>query len=66
MKKITLLFFLIFSFSSAHKFHGPKGVGFAFFRKGFGIMPMFHGGDQERGARSSEKKWRFLRGSYMQ
>jgi cysteine desulfurase len=39
--------------ASAHKFHGPKGVGFAFFRKGFGIMPMFHGGDQERGARSS-------------
>ena len=42
-----------FMVGSAHKFHGPKGVGFAFFRKGFGIMPMFHGGDQERGARSS-------------
>jgi cysteine desulfurase len=42
-----------FIVASAHKFHGPKGVGFAFFRKGFGIMPMFHGGDQERGARSS-------------
>jgi|TARA_B110000238_G_scaffold12418_1_gene12113 cysteine desulfurase len=42
-----------FMVASAHKFHGPKGVGFAFFRKGFGIMPMFHGGDQERGARSS-------------
>ncbi|MCL7754408.1 cysteine desulfurase family protein [Polaribacter sp. Z022] len=38
---------------SAHKFHGPKGVGFAYFKKGFGIMPMLHGGDQERGARSS-------------
>ena len=38
---------------SAHKFHGPKGVGFAYFRKGFGILPMIHGGDQERGARSS-------------
>jgi len=44
---------LDFMVASAHKFHGPKGVGFAFFRKGFGIMPMFHGGDQERGARSS-------------
>ena len=39
--------------ASAHKFHGPKGVGFAFFRKGFGIVPMFHGGNQEKGARSS-------------
>lgn len=39
--------------ASAHKFHGPKGVGFAYFKKGTGILPMFHGGDQERGARSS-------------
>ena len=39
--------------ASAHKFHGPKGVGFAYFKKGFGIQPMFHGGDQEKGARSS-------------
>jgi len=44
---------LDFIVASAHKFHGPKGVGFAFFRKGFGILPMIHGGDQERGARSS-------------
>jgi cysteine desulfurase len=42
-----------FMVASAHKFHGPKGVGFAYFKKGFGILPMFHGGDQERGARSS-------------
>jgi len=39
--------------ASAHKFHGPKGVGFAYFKKGFGIKPMFHGGNQEKGARSS-------------
>ena len=39
--------------ASAHKFHGPKGVGFAYFKKGFGIAPMLHGGDQEKGARSS-------------
>ncbi|NVJ88828.1 MAG: cysteine desulfurase [Flavobacteriaceae bacterium] len=38
---------------SAHKFHGPKGVGFAYFKKGFGIKPMLHGGNQEKGARSS-------------
>ena len=42
-----------FLVASAHKFHGPKGVGFAYFKKGFGISPMFHGGDQEKGARSS-------------
>ena len=41
-----------FIVASAHKFHGPKGVGFAYFKKGFGILPMFHGGDQEKGARS--------------
>lgn len=46
----TLVDFIVVS---AHKFHGPKGVGFAFFRKGFGILPMLHGGEQERGARSS-------------
>ena len=39
--------------ASAHKFHGPKGVGFAYFKKGFGIQPILHGGDQEKGARSS-------------
>ena len=42
-----------FIVASAHKFHGPKGVGFAYFKKGFGILPMLLGGDQERGARSS-------------
>jgi cysteine desulfurase len=42
-----------FLVASAHKFHGPKGVGFAYFKKGFGILPMFFGGNQEKGARSS-------------
>ncbi len=42
-----------FIVGSAHKFHGPKGVGFAFFRNGFGISPIIHGGNQEKGARSS-------------
>ncbi|PQJ81518.1 cysteine desulfurase family protein [Polaribacter glomeratus] len=49
LQKYPLDFFV----ASAHKFHGPKGVGFAFFKKGFGVLPMFYGGDQERGARSS-------------
>ena len=38
--------------ASAHKFHGPKGVGFAFFRKGTGIQPEILGGEQERGTRA--------------
>lgn len=43
---------LDFMTASAHKFHGPKGVGFAYFKKGTGINPMLLGGEQERGARA--------------
>lgn len=38
--------------ASAHKFHGPKGVGFAYIKKGYGVFPILHGGDQEKGARA--------------
>jgi cysteine desulfurase len=38
--------------ASAHKFHGPKGIGFAYFKKGFGIKPMLYGGMQEKGVRA--------------
>lgn len=38
--------------ASAHKFHGPKGVGFAYVRKGLGLSPMIFGGEQEKGARA--------------
>ena len=41
-----------FMVASAHKFHGPKGVGFAIMKKGIGIKPMLIGGEQERGARA--------------
>lgn len=37
---------------SAHKFHGPQGVGFAFIRSGFSIKTLLHGGGQERKLRS--------------
>ena len=37
---------------SAHKFHGPKGVGFAFIRKNSGLKPLLLGGEQERGLRA--------------
>jgi cysteine desulfurase len=41
-----------FSACSAHKFHGPKGIGFAFVRANSGLHPFIHGGSQERGHRS--------------
>lgn len=37
---------------SAHKFHGPKGVGALFIREGTVVKPLLHGGGQERGFRS--------------
>jgi len=33
--------------ASAHKFHGPKGVGFLYCRKGVKLTPLLHGGGQE-------------------
>ena len=36
---------------SAHKFHGPKGVGGLFVRRGLRIRPLLIGGPQERGRR---------------
>ena len=41
-----------FAAASAHKFHGPKGVGFAFIRKNSGLKPLIKGGEQERGLRA--------------
>lgn len=41
-----------FTAVSAHKFHGPKGVGFAFIRKNSGLQPLIFGGEQERGFRA--------------
>lgn len=38
--------------ASAHKFHGPKGVGFCFIRKDSGLKPLIFGGEQERGYRA--------------
>lgn len=36
---------------AAHKFHGPKGVGFLYINKNIKIHSMIHGGAQERGLR---------------
>ncbi|MGZ3822327.1 MAG: cysteine desulfurase family protein, partial [Mucilaginibacter sp.] len=38
--------------ASAHKFHGPKGVGFLYCRKGTRLSRLIHGGSQERGLRA--------------
>ena len=38
--------------ASAHKFHGPKGVGFLYARKGILLSNIIEGGAQERGKRA--------------
>ena len=38
--------------ASAHKFHGPKGVGFLYIREGISIPSFIHGGGQEEGKRA--------------
>ncbi len=40
-----------FIVGAAHKFHGPKGVGFLYVRPGTKIFPFVHGGAQERNMR---------------
>ncbi len=50
--------------ASAHKFQGPKGVGFAYIKKGFGIFPILHGGDQERGARAGTENVQSILGMH--
>ena len=37
---------------SAHKFHGPKGIGALYMKKGKELMPLLHGGSQMGGHRS--------------
>lgn len=48
LSKIPIDFFA----ASAHKFHGPKGIGFCFIRKSSGLKPLIFGGEQERGYRA--------------
>ncbi len=37
---------------SGHKFHGPRGTGAMYIKKGTPILPLIHGGGQERNRRS--------------
>ena len=41
---------------SAHKFHGPKGVGALFVREGLRFEPLLQGGGQERGTAQRDGK----------
>jgi cysteine desulfurase len=41
-----------FLVASAHKFHGPKGIGFAYIKKNSMLQPMILGGEQEKGMRA--------------
>ncbi len=47
---------------SAHKIHGPKGVGALVHRRGLAIDPMLHGGAQERGRRPGSESVALLAG----
>ncbi|MBR5916781.1 MAG: aminotransferase class V-fold PLP-dependent enzyme, partial [Lachnospiraceae bacterium] len=38
--------------ASSHKFHGPKGVGFLYVKKGIKLTNLIEGGAQERGKRA--------------
>ncbi|MGA9271608.1 MAG: cysteine desulfurase family protein [Lutimonas sp.] len=48
--------------ASAHKFHGPKGVGFAIVPKGTHIEPLIHGGEQEMGTRAGTENTHSIAG----
>ena len=51
--------------ASAHKFHGPKGVGFAVVKKGHVIKPILHGGEQEMGSRAGTENTHSIAGMNM-
>jgi len=43
--------------AAAHKFHGPKGIGFAFIKRNSGMGCMISGGSQERGYRAGTESF---------
>ena len=46
-----------FMTAAAHKFHGPKGIGFAYIRRNSGLKPLILGGSQERGFRAGTESF---------
>ncbi|MBU3025311.1 cysteine desulfurase family protein [Zobellia galactanivorans] len=51
--------------AAAHKFHGPKGIGFAYIKKNSGLKPMIAGGAQERGYRAGTESFHNIVGLEM-
>lgn len=51
-----------FMTAAAHKFHGPKGIGFAFIRKSNNLKPLIFGGSQERGFRAGTEPVHNIKG----
>ena len=47
---------------SAHKFHGPKGVGFAYINEKNKAYPLIIGGEQERGLRGGTESTHNIHG----
>ncbi len=43
--------------AAAHKFHGPKGIGFAYIKRNSGLKPLIFGGSQERGFRAGTESY---------
>ncbi|WP_417857158.1 cysteine desulfurase family protein [Xanthomarina gelatinilytica] len=51
-----------FMTAAAHKFHGPKGVGFAYIKKNNTLKPLIFGGSQERGFRAGTEPVHNIKG----
>lgn len=50
--------------ASAHKFHGPKGSGLLYIKKGMRINPLIQGGSQERNMRAGTENIALIAGFY--
>lgn len=50
--RISFIVYIDMLSLSAHKFHGPKGIGALYVRKGIPLTSLIEGGAQERGKRA--------------
>lgn len=58
IKKLDVDFMSI----SAHKFHGPKGIGALYIKNGIELEPLIHGGSQERERRAGTENVPYIVG----